>query len=83
MAASRNLGPLTPASALPTSCTANAGITQSFVGSGSGFFLAGGPLDIACYPPKFTLDREAFYSPVSNCPSGFTPACSTLMLSEP
>ncbi|KAK9414337.1 putative Mid2 domain-containing protein [Seiridium unicorne] len=78
MAAAQNLGPLTAAAALPSSCVGEPDIVYKVHITPEGYFyLLNGPIEVAsCYPSSYDGTGTEFHSPAPSCPSGFTPACS-------
>ncbi|KAK8010870.1 hypothetical protein PG990_009835 [Apiospora arundinis] len=77
MVAGQNLGPLTTAAALPSTC-ANELDEIYKINTPPGYYLIQGPPDGAsCYPSAYAGVISQYYSPAASCPFGFTPACTS------
>ncbi|KAK8105536.1 uncharacterized protein PG998_003988 [Apiospora kogelbergensis] len=74
MGAGQNLGPLTTAAPLSSTC-----FNQIYkINTSPGYYLIQGPPEGAsCYPSAYAGVISQYYSPAASCPFGFTPACTS------
>ncbi|KAI0378936.1 hypothetical protein F5Y04DRAFT_137120 [Hypomontagnella monticulosa] len=76
-----NLGALTTTFSAPPSCETDDGTYKVLYNERGWYYYVQGPRDTRnCMPTDYVPDRTAFYSPAPNCPSGFTPACSSTLV---
>ncbi|KAK8080349.1 hypothetical protein PG997_008167 [Apiospora hydei] len=77
MVAGQNLGPLTAAPTLPSTCADE--LDQVYkINTYPGYYLLQGPPEAAlCYPSAYAGVRSHYYYPAASCPFGFTPACTS------
>ncbi|KAK8042453.1 hypothetical protein PG994_012936 [Apiospora phragmitis] len=76
MVVEQNLGPLTTAATLPSTCSDELELIYK-THTSPGYYLLQGPSEGgSCYPSVYAGVRSQYYSPATSCPFGFTPACT-------
>ncbi|KAK7958511.1 hypothetical protein PG988_013359 [Apiospora saccharicola] len=77
MVAGQNLGPLTTAPTLPSTCADDLEKIYKINTPPGYYLLQGSPEGASCYPSAYAGVRSQYYSPAASCPFGFTPACTS------
>ncbi|KAK7927353.1 hypothetical protein PG985_004351 [Apiospora marii] len=78
MVVGQNLGPLTTAATLRSTCADDLNQIYRINTLESWYYLLQGPPEGAsCYPSAYAGVRSQYYSPAASCPFGFTPACTS------
>ncbi|KAK7956394.1 uncharacterized protein PG986_005616 [Apiospora aurea] len=77
MVAGQNLGPLTAAPTLPSTCADELDRVYKINTYPGYYLLQGSPEAASCYPSAYAGVRSQYYSPAASCPFGFTPACTS------
>ncbi|KAK8051789.1 hypothetical protein PG993_003174 [Apiospora rasikravindrae] len=77
MVTGQNLGPLTAAPTLPSTCADELGQVYKIHTPPGYYLLQGPPEGASCYPSAYAGVRSQYYSPAASCPFGFTPACTS------